>query len=58
MRRRKSVLLATVLTLSTATPVAAASPADAPTSTVPACAWEPLGYQTSHVAYPDTNARY
>ncbi|MFE9903940.1 hypothetical protein [Streptomyces achromogenes] len=50
MRRRKSVLLATVLALSAATPVAAASPADAPTPTVPACAGEPLGYQTSNVA--------
>ncbi|MFD0392157.1 hypothetical protein ACFQ3Z_02765 [Streptomyces nogalater] len=29
-----------------------------PAPTVPACAWEPLGYQTSNVAYPDTNARY
>ncbi|MFF9521034.1 hypothetical protein [Streptomyces achromogenes] len=58
MRRRKSVLLATVLALSAATPVAAASPAEAPTPTVPACAWEPLGDQTSNVAYPDTNARY
>ncbi|GAA2734400.1 hypothetical protein [Streptomyces nogalater] len=58
MRRWKPVLLAAALALSAAGPTAAASSVAAPAPTVPACAWEPLGYQTSNVAYPDTNARY
>ncbi|MDN3258716.1 hypothetical protein QWJ26_02590 [Streptomyces sp. CSDS2] len=57
MKCWKPVLLAAVLALSGAAPAAAAR-AGAPVPTVPDCAWEPLGYQTSNVAYPDTNARY
>ncbi|MEU5079796.1 MULTISPECIES: hypothetical protein [Streptomyces] len=57
MKCWKPVLLAAALALSGAAPAAAAQ-TGAPVPAVPACAWEPLGHQTSNVAYPDTNARY
>ncbi|NED35778.1 hypothetical protein [Streptomyces sp. SID8499] len=71
MRYWKPLVLATALALSTAAPATAAQagpprpPASAepttPASAEPAtpdCAWHPLGYRTSNVAYPDTNSQY
>ncbi|WP_411075898.1 hypothetical protein [Streptomyces sp. cmx-4-7] len=54
MRHWKTLLLAAALTLSAAVPSAAAPPG----VPAPDCAWKPLGYRTSNVAFPDTNAQY
>ncbi|MFQ6142106.1 hypothetical protein ACLMNJ_03370, partial [Streptomyces seoulensis] len=71
MRYWKPLLLAVALALSTAAPATAAQtgsahpadPSHSPTSSsskpaTPDCAWHPLGYRTSNVAYPDTNSQY
>ncbi|NMO34377.1 hypothetical protein HG826_12380 [Streptomyces sp. GMY01] len=71
MRYWNPLFLAAALALSTAAPATAAQagpprpPASAepatPVSAEPAtpdCAWHPLGYRTSNVAYPDTNSQY
>lgn len=57
MKHWKPVLLATAVALSTAAPAAAAQSGNAAPAT-PDCAWQPLGYLTSNIAYPDTNSQY
>ncbi|WP_367046204.1 hypothetical protein [Streptomyces sp. Je 1-332] len=57
MRSWKPLLLAAVLALTTGAPASAAR-ADPSVPTTPDCAWHPLGYRTSNVAYPDTNSQY
>ncbi|MCF2129591.1 hypothetical protein L1I79_24650 [Strepomyces sp. STD 3.1] len=57
MKRWTTLLLTVALALPVGAPTAAAHAGPRPPAT-PACAWEPLGYRTSNVAYPDTNAQY
>ncbi|MFI7387219.1 hypothetical protein [Streptomyces sp. NPDC049813] len=57
MKFWKPLLLTAVLTLASVTPATAAG-AGASGPTTPDCAWHPLGYRTSNVAYPDTNSQY
>lgn len=57
----KSLLMAAALTVSAVSVTATAQsgvPAASAVPVTPSCAWEPLGYQTSNVAYPDTSAQY
>ncbi|MFC7894127.1 hypothetical protein [Streptomyces sp. NPDC057381] len=65
MTHWKSLVLATALALalSTAAPATAAQTGGPGRATpaapaVPDCAWHPLGYRSSNVAYPDTNSQY
>lgn len=63
MTHWKSLVLAATLALSTAAPATAAQTGGpgraAPAApAVPDCAWHPLGYRSSNVAYPDTNSQY
>ncbi|MEU6444101.1 hypothetical protein [Streptomyces sp. NPDC047046] len=57
MRHWTTLLVAAALAVSAAAPAttAQARPQD---PAVPDCAWHPLGYQSSNVAYPDTNSEY
>ncbi|MER7716353.1 hypothetical protein ABTX99_05270 [Streptomyces flaveolus] len=57
MRPWKPLLLAAALATVTAVP-ASAAPSGSSAPTTPDCAWHPLGYRTSNVAYPDTNSQY
>jgi len=63
MTHWKPLVLAAALALSTAAPATAAQTGgpgrDASAApAVPDCAWQPLGYRSSNVAYPDTNSQY
>ncbi|WP_395575863.1 hypothetical protein [Streptomyces sp. BK79] len=63
MTHWKPVLFAVALALSTSAPATAAPTIgpgrDTPSApAVPDCAWHPLGYRSSNVAYPDTNSQY
>ncbi len=59
MRYGKPLLLAAALALAlSATAPGAAAQARPQEPATPACAWQPLGYRTSNVAYPDTHTQY